>query len=251
MDTNQTSRQAAFCAHAINDPNDVLEVTNALEDERFATNPLVTGGPGIRFYAGAPLIMDGDKALGTVCVIDRKKKKLTDDQLNALKSLSNLVVDQLELRRRNQELKKVVDEREQARILLEKSNREIEDLNAKLMIRNKELEEEIIKFQDKHSILGSPAEKVIETLLDLKSKLTSPQDLRTLDSLVDIIGSHKLYTVDVINTINGSQDLDWDTKDFLLSQFQAKTVDPVQGDVPRLEKIEIADSENIKNIIHR
>lgn len=99
----QTSRDIAFCAHAILQ-RDLFEVPDALGDVRFATNPLVTGEPHIRFYAGVPLIDRDGHALGTLCVIDRVPKRLSAQQKQALMVLARQVVAQFELRLRDRQL---------------------------------------------------------------------------------------------------------------------------------------------------
>ena len=73
LETSQTPRSMAFCDHAIRTPGALMEVEDALQDPRFSDNPLVVGDPNIRFYAGRPLVDAHGHALGTVCVIDRRR----------------------------------------------------------------------------------------------------------------------------------------------------------------------------------
>ncbi len=95
----ETERDFAFCAHAIKGAEPMV-VGDARLDARFKTNPLVTGEPGIRFYAGAPIVMPGGERLGTLCVIDRQPRQLSAAQLQALGNLAEVVGQALLLRER-------------------------------------------------------------------------------------------------------------------------------------------------------
>lgn len=112
LDATETHRDHAFCAHAILQ-DDVFEVPNAKQDHRFADNPLVQHEPNISFYAGAPLISSDGYAVGTLCVIDREPRQLSQSQRDALQVLSRQVMNQLELRLKVKELRAEVQEREQ------------------------------------------------------------------------------------------------------------------------------------------
>ncbi len=95
----ESPREISLCAHAILQPDELTVVDDLVEDGRFADNPLVAGGEGVRFYAAAPLVVQG-QALGTICVADNSPREgLTEDQERALRALARQVVAQLELRR--------------------------------------------------------------------------------------------------------------------------------------------------------
>lgn len=104
LDAEETSRDIAFCAHAIHQ-KEIFEVEDTLQDMRFYDNPLVTSAPNIRFYAGTPLVSPQGHAIGTLCVIDDKPNKLTQEQRQALEVLGRSVISQMELRKSIKELK--------------------------------------------------------------------------------------------------------------------------------------------------
>ncbi|MBV8620276.1 MAG: PAS domain S-box protein [Curvibacter sp.] len=95
---HETSRDIAFCAHTIL-ADEPLVVADAQEDVRFDDNPLVLGDPGIRFYAGFPLVLDDGARVGTLCVIDRQARCLEAHQTAALQALAVAVTQALLMRR--------------------------------------------------------------------------------------------------------------------------------------------------------
>ncbi|MCS0706464.1 GAF domain-containing protein [Massilia aurea] len=99
LQARQTPREYAFCDHAIRLPGETMVVNDATVDQRFADNPLVTGDPNIRFYAGAPLVTQNGKAIGTLCVIDSVARKMDAGQIEMLELLAKRVVYLLERHR--------------------------------------------------------------------------------------------------------------------------------------------------------
>jgi signal transduction histidine kinase len=98
---NELPRDLAFCSHAINHPLDPFIVEDMRADKRFADHPFVVGDPHVVFYTGIPLTNPEGYPLGTLCVLDKKPKKLTDGQIRSLQILAKQVIQLFELRKAN------------------------------------------------------------------------------------------------------------------------------------------------------
>lgn len=95
----ETSRDVAFCTHTILYPDAYMEIEDATKDDRFSSNPLVTEEPKIRFYAGMTLLTSDNIALGTLCVIDDKPRRLSAAQRDGLSQLAKIVMNLVEDRK--------------------------------------------------------------------------------------------------------------------------------------------------------
>lgn len=96
LDARETDRNISFCGHAILGA-EILMIPDARADARFADNPLVVGEPHIRFYAGAPLTLEGGERVGTLCLIDRQPRRLSEREQGQLKALAEMVERELQL----------------------------------------------------------------------------------------------------------------------------------------------------------
>jgi diguanylate cyclase (GGDEF)-like protein/PAS domain S-box-containing protein len=124
VNVKETSRDIAFCAHTILQ-DDTFVIPDALKDERFFDNPLVTEGPEIRFYAGVPLITSNGYHLGTLCVIDTVARELQVEQLDAIKTLADSVTVHLDLRLSHVAIRKYVDKLQISATIFDSTNEAI------------------------------------------------------------------------------------------------------------------------------
>lgn len=143
LEATETPRHIAFCDHTIR-TRQMMEVPDAARDERFHNNPLVTGAPYIRFYAGVPLTTPDGHRLGALCVIDRKPRRLAAEQKAALESLARQVVLQFELEAE-------AEQRRQAEAALQQMNStlqaQVEEQTAELRQSSESLQALAVKLQ--------------------------------------------------------------------------------------------------------
>lgn len=176
LDATETPREFAFCAHAINSPDEVLIIPDARKDERFHDNPLTTDAPNVIFYAGAPLVTSEGYSLGTICVIDNQPRTITEKQISALKALANQVVALLELR---------------------KKNKELEDKNNQISNLNKELES--FSYRLSHD-LKTPIRginNISEWILDDEQESLSTDAKKN----IELISARSKYMMSLINSM--------------------------------------------------
>ena len=109
LSISETPIEESFCAYAVQNPQEIFIVEDARKDERFKNNSFVTGQPNIIFYAGMPLVDKKGNAVGTLCIMDTKPRKLDNNQFLVLKSLADKVVLLFELRKNAIKIKNLVD----------------------------------------------------------------------------------------------------------------------------------------------
>jgi serine phosphatase RsbU (regulator of sigma subunit) len=116
LGVRETPLDVSICAHALLQKG-LFVVSDTLLDERFRGNPLVTGDPHLRFYAGALLESEQGQPLGTLCVLDYKTRELSPEQTSALQTLARHVMHLLELRRRYRHEKRIAETLQRAMLL--------------------------------------------------------------------------------------------------------------------------------------
>lgn len=126
LDATETPREISFCGHAILEDR-MFVVEDSEVDDRFKDNPLVTGDPHLRFYAGMPLIAKDGHRIGTLCGIDRKPRELTESQLRILELVSRQVISQLELRKAAATKERLVQQQDILLRRLESANQDVRD----------------------------------------------------------------------------------------------------------------------------
>ena len=193
LDAKETPREYAVCGHAIHQ-DDLLIVEDTMLDERFVDNPLVVGGPNIRFYAGAPLILEHNIRVGTLCVIDQKPRILTEKQKASLKALSRQVVAQLNLRLKLKEMRALDKAKDE---FLSMVSHELRTPMTSLHGSLKIIEHKSINFDDSlKPMMGVAVRnsdlvlKIVNDILDLSSMQVGKLKMnRSTINLVDVVKS--------------------------------------------------------------
>lgn len=98
LNVNETPRDISFCGHAILGDKPLI-INDTLEDPRFLDNPLVTGQPNVRFYAGHPITLSGGMCIGTLCIIDTQPRDLSSEEVQALEDLALITQRELSIMR--------------------------------------------------------------------------------------------------------------------------------------------------------
>ncbi len=175
---NETPIDIAFCKHAIEE-KDVFVVNDATKDARFAENPLVTGSPDIRFYAGTPLTTPEGQNIGTLCVIDNKPGDITPDQMDALRILGKQVIKNLELK---------------------KAIRVQQEYVAKIEEQRKELEQ-LVQFKDKvFALIGHDLKGPIGSLAQVMSMFRT--GILSTDEIIEVAKTMELQVRDTESVLN-------------------------------------------------
>lgn len=188
IEAKETPREYAFCGHAINQ-DDLLIVEDTEFDERFKDNPLVTGEPKIKFYAGAPLILENDIRVGTLCVIDKEPRILTEQQKLSLLALSRQVVAQLNLRLKIMKMSSLDKAKDEFLAMVSHELRTpITSLDGSLKIlqhKSADLHESVKPMLDIASRNSDQVLRIVNDILDLSAMQVG--QIKMSDSKVDLI----------------------------------------------------------------
>jgi PAS domain S-box-containing protein len=190
LDATETRVDQSFCGYAIKNTDAVFVVEDARKDERFKNNPLVTGKPNVVFYAAIPLLSHNANALGTLCIIDNKPRKLEPNQLLALESLAHQVVQLFELRKSRIELVELGD-------ALSAESQHLQNIIAATRIGTWEwnIENSGVRINDLFAeMLGYTADELEPIYVDLFQKLLYSLDIQHFnDDITDHLEKKSNY----------------------------------------------------------
>ena len=176
VDICQTTREVSFCSHAI-EAGRVLLVSDALEDDRFRFNPLVTGGPRVRSYLGQPIASSDGVLLGTLCLADQRPGRFHEGHLDQIGYLGKIVEDLIEAYHQRIVTKHLTADLSQRSARLEQSNRIFAQAEKVAQIGSWELEVEsgkLVYSDESHAIIDLPKGETYT--MDAALDLYAPED---------------------------------------------------------------------------
>lgn len=186
LSQEEAPRKIAYAAHAVLQPDEPTIIEDALQDERFFDCPLVLNNPPMRFYVGTPLVTKDRHVLGTLCVIDTKPRRLSQQQIRTLKILAASVVNHFELKKKLAEVEELNNRLSEAYTDLESFSYSVShDLKAPLRSVNsfieiiqedfgEELSEDVSKYLNYIKVSGQRMNILINDLLKLSKVSRSP-----------------------------------------------------------------------------
>jgi signal transduction histidine kinase len=241
LDADETGRDISFCGHAIN-ADEPFIINNAIEDERFHDNPLVTGGPKIRFYAGRPLKTLNGSLVGTLCIISPEPREFTDPDIDALDDLANMVEKELHLIELSQQiikkqaaleiaLEKAEDANiEKSRFLANMSHELRTPMHAILSFSEiggrKINDEKVSKYFSNINVSATRLMGLINDLLDISKLEAGKMEVNFLENDIAEIWRHSLETVTPLAE-NKSMNLIYKGEEKLFALFDKKLITQV------------------------
>ncbi|MGD1890925.1 MAG: ATP-binding protein [Cyclobacteriaceae bacterium] len=217
LEVSETPREYSFCAHAIEIPNQVFVVPDARRDKRFLDNPLVTGDPFIVFYAGVPLVTENGLPLGTLCIIDKKPRRLTESQKQSLEALANQVMKLLELRKSKHKLQRANQQLEEKNQMLEKfAQLAATDIKSPLNNIRTVYTTFLKKYQDK---LDSQGVRFISSIKKSTLRLTNLVDGLLRNAKADRLKRQEKSTVHLSDVQEGILELYPPSDDYIIEFF--------------------------------
>ncbi len=224
-----TSRDISFCQYTIMD-NQIFEIEDAIKDDRFKNNPLVTGDPGIRFYAGSPLEDKDGLVIGTLCAIDRKPRVLDNFQKESLSKISRTILKLIKLRKESEDLKKISNARKD---FLSQMSHEIRTpLNAIVGFNGLLSQTDLNPVQKKYtSIVGSSCENLMHLV-------NNTLDINKIESDQFQLNSKSFYLHDTLKKCIELYRVMADSKDIHLTwEHDFSIPKQLVGDANRLSQI--------------
>ncbi|MGB3637794.1 MAG: ATP-binding protein [Rivularia sp. (in: cyanobacteria)] len=232
LEVTESPRELAFCAYTILQPEKMLIVPNAEEDERFANNPFVISEPNIRFYAGAALVTPDGFPIGTLCAIDNKPRELSPEQLQTLQALSRQVISQLELTINLTRLNQNITYRKQVEQNLRDTNKHLNQTLGKL----KQTQVQLIQ-SEKMSSLG-------EMVAGIAHEINNPVNF--IYANLDYVNS---YVHDLLDLLSLYQQHYPEPDAEIKDKTAAVDTEFLAEDLPNILSSMDAGAERIQNIV--